>query len=333
MGVLSMPHFFLALIIILQNCAAFAADPLPAWNDGKTKSAIVQFVTKVSDEKNPGFIPVAERIAVFDLDGTLINEKPVFMQALFLDFLVDNAIYKNPALENDPDFKLFINRSGWKDYFTKTPWESTLKVYAATHTGMSQQLFSRMVQDYMESNPQFRRIIYAPMKELLHYLRAGGFKTYIITGSEGQFVRNFSESYFGVPPEQVIGTSWKTSVKEENGLLSVQRLPELETLNDKEQKVLAIDRFIGRKPVFAAGNDGNSGDIPMLRYTTQTGERPGFGLIIAHNDDKRESVYTDQDGATLKAAEKYRWTVARVKEDWKVLYSGAATANNAANIH
>lgn len=328
-----MLRYFLCAFAILHLSVAIAKEPLVSWNEGTAKAAIVQFVTAVSDEKNPGFVPVAERIAVFDMDGTLINEKPAFLQASFLDFLVDDAIFKNPVFEKDPDVRKLISRQGWKEYFDTVPWASTLKVFAATHTGMSQTLFSAMVKDYMQNNPHYRRNIYVPMRELLDYLRAAQFKIYIVTGSENQFVRAFSEDYFGIPSEQVIGSSWKTALKEEGDMLSIQRLPEMAHSNDKENKVLAIDLHIGRKPIFAAGNDGNAGDIAMLRYTTQPGKRSGFGLIVTHDDEKRESVYTDKNGATLAAAQKYRWTVVHVKEDWKRLYLTAEEANNRALTH
>lgn len=324
------PRVFFAIALCFISTASLAKDPLPSWNEGKTKAAIIQFVSAVSDEKNPGFVPVAERIAVFDVDGTLMNEKPIYLQANFLDFRVDDMGYKDPKIDKNPDILRFNERENWQDYFSKTPLDSIMKVYAITHTGMTQDVFAAIVEDYLQGNPQFLRTVYIPMRELLDYLRANGFKPYLVTGSETGFIRALSESYFGVPPEQVIGTSFKTSLEDKDGKLSILRLPEVGHYNDKQSKVLAIDLHIGRKPIFAAGNDGNAGDIYMLRYTTQTGGKPGFGLIISHDDDRRDATYTDKDGATMKAVGQYGWTKVSIKEDWKALFPTASNLSNPA---
>lgn len=327
---MSSRHIIRLLFIVswAVSCPVFAADPLPSWNEGKTKSAIIQFVTAVSDEKNPGFVPQAERIAVFDVDGTLMNEKPVYLQANFLEMRVDDMGFKDKKFNDDPDVLLFNKRESWKEYLAQTPLESIMHVYALTHTGMTKERFAAIVQDYFEGNPQFKRTVYIPMRELLDYLRANGFKPYLVTGSENDFIRGISEEYFGVPPEQVIGTSWKTALEDKDGKLSINRLPEVSHYNDKQSKVLAIDLHIGRKPIFAAGNDGNAGDIFMLRYTTQTGGRPGFGLIVSHDDNTRDASYTDKDGATMAAVEKFGWAVARIKEDWKTIFPTAGNVSN-----
>lgn len=334
----SIPHLFIPRLFIfvtfcLFSSASHAKDPLPSWNEGRTKAAIMQFVTAVSDEKNPGFVPVAERIAVFDVDGTLMNEKPIFMQANFLDFRVDDLGFKDKTFNDDPDVLRFNQRANWQEYFSSTPLESVMRVYALTHTGMSQDVFASIVEDYLEGNPQFARTVYVPMRELLDYLRANGFKPYLVTGSETGFIRRISEAYFGVPPEQVIGTSFKTNLEDKDGKLSILRLPEVGHYNDKQSKVLAIDLHIGRKPIFAAGNDGNAGDIYMLRYTTQAGGRSGFGLIVSHDDDRRAAAYTDKDGATMKAVEQHGWAKASVKEDWKTLFPSASNISNPAQMN
>lgn len=322
-----MKHVLLILLFISSPAYA-RSDALPSWNDGPTKTAIITFVQQAVDEQSEHYVPVAERIAVFDNDGTLMGEKPVFLQGNFLAFLAESAMDTNPTYAQDADFKALVERENWQRYFETTPWEKTLKIYAATHTGMTQTAFTKMVKDYLRVHEQYRRTVYQPMRELLDYLRANGFKPYIVTGSENQFVRAFSEEYFGIPPEQVIGTSWKTEVQEVDGRIEIKRLPEFSFYNDKKSKVEAIDHYIGRVPVFAAGNDGNAGDIYMLRYATQDKERPGFGLIVAHDDGKREAAYTDKDGATLAAARTYGWTVAHVADDWKTIFPAVSNRNS-----
>ncbi len=331
----SLTRVITLLVLCFTALPVHAADPLPSWNEGKTKAAIIQFVTAVSDEKNPGYVPPAERIAVFDVDGTLMNEKPIYLQANFLDFGVDNLSAEDSKVASDPDIIAFNKRDNWGSYFASTPVDTIMRVYALTHTGMTQATYDAIVADYLSINPQFTRTVYLPMRELLDYLRANGFKPYLVTGSENGFVRGLSEEFFGVPREQVIGTSFKTSLEDKDGKLSIMRLPETAHYNDKQSKVLAIDLHIGRKPIFAAGNDGNAGDIYMLRYTTQKGGRTGFGLIVSHDDDRRDAKYTDKDGATMKAVEEYGWAKASVKDDWKKVYPNVTNISKAkeANRH
>lgn len=323
-----MKRFFSVLLLICLPLQVFAKDPLPSWNEGQTKTAILSFVTRVTDEGSKGFVPPAERIATFDFDGTLMGEKPVFLQGSFLNFLAEKAMAENPSLADDPNFQALVNRDSWQQYFDTVPWDNTLKVYAATHTGMTQKVFSEMAKSYMQSHQQYRRTLFQPMIELLALLRENDFKPYIVTGSENQFLRAFAEEYLGFPPEQVIGTTWKTEVQEVDGKVTLKRLPEINFINDKKGKIQAIDLHIGRVPIFAAGNDGNAGDIYMLRYATQDKERPSLGLLVAHDDGMREAAYTDKDGASLAAAKQYGWSVARVKTDWKTIYPPIGNRNS-----
>lgn len=315
-----MRKFCYFFVILFYAGTAYGADPLPSWNNTDTKSAIVAYVTAVTTQGSARFVSVPRRIAVFDIDGTLMLEKPVFLQGLFLESLVKQKVIENPALAENPDYKALLEKKSWPEYLAHTPLESIMRLYYDTHTGMTQEEFTAMARRFLR--PFYNRsIVYQPMAELLSYLRSKQFKIYLVTGSETQFVRAFSQEFFNVPPEQVIGTSWKSELKEieKDKDVEVMRLPATNIYNDKRQKVLEIEERIGRKPIFAAGNDGNGGDIAMLRYTTQAG---GFGLVVVHNDWERERAYTDKDGMTQKAAAKFGWTLARVRSDWKRLFPG-----------
>jgi len=331
------------LALLLFANAAFA-DPLPSWNDGRTKKSIVEFVTKVTTAASPDFVPVPERIATFDNDGTLWSEQPVPVQ---LYFVIDRV----KALSDlHPEWK------------TKEPFASLLKgdlktalvggdhaileLFMATHTGMTDDEFERIVRDWIATakNPKtgrrFLDMTYQPMREVLAYLRANGFKTYIVSGGGIEFMRAWTEQAYGIPPEQVIGSSVKTRFEMRDGKPILVRLPELNFNDDKDGKPVAINQFIGRRPIMAFGN--SRGDEEMLEYT-QGGRGAHFELLVLHDDAAREFAYGPARGlpdvklgafppALDEEAKQNGWTVVTMKNDWKTIFPAPPSAVTAIDI-
>jgi len=304
-----------------------AADILKSWNDGAAKRAVVEFVGRVTREGGSDFVPVAERIATFDNDGTLWSEKPLPFQVFFAFDRVKALAPQHPE---------------WK---TKEPFASVLKgdlagvaasgekgvagLMMATHTGMTTEAFSQTVQDWIATarHPQTMRLytemVYQPMLELLAYLRANGFKTYIVSGGGVEFIRVISESLYGIPPEQVIGSSIKTKYEVRNGQAAIVRLPEIDFIDDKAGKPVGIYKLIARRPIAAFGN--SDGDFEMLEWTTSA---PGarLGVIVHHDDDAREFEYDrgSQMGRLVRGLDegpKRGWTIISIRNDWKAVYS------------
>jgi phosphoserine phosphatase len=306
----------------------YGQDPLPSWNDGATKTSITAFVAKVTKEGSPDFVPVAERIATFDNDGTLWCEQPMPVQLFFALDRVKELAPQHPE---------------WK---TKEPFASLLKgdvkgalaggehalveLLMATHAGMTTAEFEQIVKDWLATakHPKFKHTftacVYQPMIELLAYLRANGFKTFIVSGGGIEFMRPWAEKAYGIPPEQVVGSSIKTKFEMRDGKPVLVRLPAVNFIDDKDGKPVGILQHIGRRPIAAFGN--SDGDREMLEYT-QGGNGARFMLLVHHDDAAREYKYgveaklgTFSDALMAEAKDK-NWTVVSMKDDWKKVFA------------
>lgn len=302
------------------NAVATSGDPLPSWNDGTLKSDIIAYVKKVTAEGTPDFIPVENRIATFDNDGTLWAEKP-YVQELFAFYRVKKMVEANPALAQKQPFKAVVEKD--KTFFEKGGDKALIELVAATHTGMTEDEFEAAAKEffagaqYPGKNVPIKQIRYQPQLELLNYLRANGFKTFIVTGGTIELVRAISSDFYGIPKEQVVGTSFK--YKFDPAKNAVLREPALDLLNDKEGKPVGIQLHIGQRPVFACGNEGGAGDLAMLKYS-QGSKYPSFQLIVNHNDSIREYSYQEKDNLSLSTAAKNKYHVVSIKDDWKKVF-------------
>jgi phosphoglycolate phosphatase-like HAD superfamily hydrolase len=302
------------------------ADPLPSWNDGPAKKAILDFVARVTKEGGPDFVPVAERIATFDNDGTLWSEQPIYFQVEFAMARVKALADKHPEWKDKQPFKAALE--GDVKALASEGERRWVELITATHAGMTTEEFEEIVKDWLATarHPRFKRpytdLVYQPMLELLAYLRANGFKTYVVSGGGIEFMRPWTEKVYGIPPEQVVGTSIKTKFELRDGKPVLLRLPEIDFIDDKAGKPVGIGKFIGRRPIMAFGN--SDGDLEMLQWTTMT-KGPRFGLIVHHTDAEREWAY-DRDSfvgrldKALDDAPKQGWVVVDMKKEWKVIY-------------
>jgi phosphoglycolate phosphatase-like HAD superfamily hydrolase len=325
----------LAVLTVLPKTLLPAAaqtttgDPLPSWNDGAAKQSIVSFVAAVTREGSPDFVPVPQRIATFDNDGTLWSEHPMYVQ---LAFALDRAkamAPMHPEWKDKQPFKAVLD--GDMKALAESGEHGLMELIMVTHAGMTSDEFSKIVTDWLATarHPRFKRpyteLVYQPMLEVLAYLRANGFKTYIVSGGGIEFMRPWSDRVYGVPPEQVVGSSIKTRFETRQGRPDLFRLPEINFIDDKAGKPVGINQFIGRRPIAAFGN--SDGDLEMLQWTTMSGGRR-FGLIVHHTDAEREYAY-DRDTSygrldkALDAAAVNKWTVADMKNDWKVIFPPA----------
>jgi phosphoserine phosphatase len=301
-------------------------DPLASWNDRVAKERIVAFVRAVTDKTGKDFVPPAERIAVFDNDGTLWCEQPMYAQLVFAIDRVKTLAPDHPEWRDKPLFQAVLNndRKGIEAAGVK----GMLDLVTTTHAGMTTEEFAKIVTDWLAGarHPRFQRpytdLVYQPMLELLAYLRANGFKTYIVSGGGLEFMRPWTEKVYGIPPEQVIGSTIVTRFEIRDRRPVLIRLPEIEFVDDKENKPVAIDKIIGRRPILAAGN--SDGDLAMLQYTA-AGPGPRFCLYVHHTDAEREWAYDRQSGIGrlnkgLDEAKSRGWTVVSMKEDWKTIF-------------
>lgn len=299
---------------------ATSSDPLPSWNDGTLKKEIIAYVTKVTKEGSPDFIPKENRIATFDNDGTLWAEKP-YVQELFAFYRVKKMVETNPALAQKQPFKAVIEKD--KTFFEKGGDKALIELVAATHTGMTEDEFEASTKEffagakYPGKNVALKQIRYQPQLELLDYLRANGFKTFIVTGGTIELVRAISADFYGIPKEQVVGTSFK--YKFDDATNNIIRQPALDLLDDKIGKPVGIQLHIGQRPVFACGNEGGAGDLAMLRYS-QGSKYPSFQMLVNHNDSIREYNYQEKDNLSLNTAAKYKYHVISMKDDWKKVF-------------
>jgi len=263
----------------------WAADPLPSWNECASKESMVLFVERITKKDSPDFVPVADRIATFDNDGCLWSEQPIYFQLQFAIDRVKQLAPQHPEWKTEQPFQAVLEDD--KETLAQAGMEGLAKLIMATHAGMTTDEFSQTVRDWLKTarHPRFHRpydeLVFQPMLELLDYLRANGFKTYIVSGGGIEFLRVFAEEAYGIPPEQVIGSSIKTKFELREGEPVIVRLPEIDFIDDKEGKPVAINKFIGRRPIAAFGN--SDGDLQMLQWTA-AGEGPRFCLYVHHTD-------------------------------------------------
>jgi phosphoserine phosphatase len=306
---------------------ALALDPLPSWNNTPTKRAILEFVGRVSDPKSPEYVPPEDRIATFDNDGTLWSEKPLYFQFVFALDRVKALAPSHPEWKDEPAFRAALE--GNIPALLETGEKGALQVLMVSHAGMTASDYEQIVRDWIKTarHPRFNRpytdLVYQPMLELLAYLRALGFKTYVVSGGGIDFMRAWIEPIYGIPPEQTIGSSIKTRFEINDRKPVLVRLPEVDFVDDKAGKPVGIQRFIGRRPIAAFGN--SDGDLEMLQYTTG-GPGARFALIVHHTDAEREWAY-DRDSdvgrldKALDEAVAKGWTIVNMKRDWRVVYS------------
>jgi len=304
-------------------------DPLPSWNDTAARRAIVAFVHEVTDENGSGFVPVPERIAVFDNDGTLWAEQPVYVQLMFVMDRVKALAPEHPGWETEEPFASVLK--GDMNGALASGMDGLMKMLVATHTGMTTDEFDNTVSAWIATakhpmtGRHFTEMVYQPMLELLAYLRANGFKTFIVSGGGIEFMRPWAERVYGVPPEQVVGSTGKLKWEmREDGPVLV-KLPEIDMINDGEGKPVGIQLHIGRRPIAAFGN--SDGDLQMLEWTT-AGSSPRFAMLVHHDDSEREWAYDRKshigtlDRAWDEAVAK-GWTVVSMKDDWNTIYPPA----------
>jgi phosphoserine phosphatase len=321
---------FLAAVLACASACATPShqgtDPLPSWNDGPARRSIVAFVENVTKPGSPDFVPVAERIATFDNDGTLWGEQPLYFQAIFAFERVKALASEHPEWQTQEPFASVLR--GDARSALAGGEHALLELVMATHAGLTAEEFARIAREWLATAQHpttgrlYREMVYQPMLELLAYLRASGFKTYIVSGGGIEFVRAFSEEVYGIPPEQVVGSTIRTKYELRAGQPEIVRLPELDFLDDKDGKPLAIQRHIGRRPLMAFGN--SDGDFQMLEWTT-AGSGARFGLLVHHTDAGREWAYDREShigklAAGLDQARERGWIVADMQADWVRIY-------------
>jgi phosphoserine phosphatase len=308
------------------------SQPLPSWNDGAAKSAILDFVARVTKQGGIGFVPPAERVATFDNDGTLCCEQPLQTQFFFAFDRVKELSAKDPTIGERQPFKAVLER----DYNTLfgLGLQALYELAFATNAGMTDEEFDQVARGWLATakHPKFGRLFkectYRPQLELLAYLRDNGFKTYIVSAGGADFMRAFADEVYGVQREQVIGSSVKLRYEPGGDRVSLTKLPELSTFNDREAKPLSIGLHIGRRPLLAFGN--SDGDLPMMRYA-KSGAGPRLALLLHHDDAEREAAYDREfrlsplSEALDKAAD-YGINVVSMKRDWKVVFRSVAPA-------
>jgi phosphoserine phosphatase len=304
------------------------SDPLPSWNDGIAKQSIVDFVTAVTREGSPDFVPLPQRVATFDNDGTLWCEQPFPVQLFFVLDRVKAMAPMHPEWKEKQPFKAVLE--GDMKALAASGERGLVEMMMVTHAGMTTDEFAKIVTDWLAiaRHPKFKRpyteLVYQPMLELLAYLRANGFKTFVVSGGGIEFMRPWMERVYGIPPEQVVGSSIKTKFEMRDGKPVMVRLPELNFMDDKDGKPVGINQHIGRRPIAAFGN--SDGDLQMLQWTTLVGGSRRFGLIVHHDDADREYAY-DRTASlarldkALDAAALNNWTVVSMKADWKQVFA------------
>jgi phosphoglycolate phosphatase-like HAD superfamily hydrolase len=338
------PAVAIVCALAFTTTIARAADPLPSWNDGKAKQSIIDFVTKVTTPGSPDFVPVAERIATYDNDGTLWSEQPVPVQFYFVADRVKALAPQHPEWQNKEPFASLLR--GDVKAALEGGDHGLMELFMATHTGMTTDEFAQLVKDWIatakhpETGKRFIDMTYQPMLEVLAYLRANGFKNYIVSGGGIEFMRPWTEQAYGIPPEQVVGSSMKTKFELRDGRPVLVRLPQLNFNDDKGDKPVGINQHIGRRPIAAFGN--SRGDQEMLEYN-QAGSGAHFELLVLHDDATREYAYGPALGlpdvklgaftqAVYDEAQKEGWTVVSMKNDWKQVFPAGQSPATAIDI-
>ena len=315
-----------ALCAVLWANACMAADPLPSWNDGAAKQHIEAFVKKVTTAGSPDFVAPADRVAVFDNDGTLWAEQPIYFQLFFVLDQVKAQSPQHPEWKTTEPFKSAL--SGDMKGLAATGDKGAMELMAATHSGMTTDAFARSVNQWIATarhpttHRAFTEMVYQPMLELLHYLRDNGFSTYIVSGGGQDFMRAWVPAVYGIAPAQIIGSEGELKFEMQDGKPVLTKLPKVALINDGPGKPVGIERFIGAKPIFAFGN--SDGDQQMLEWT-MSGDGARFAGLVHHTDAAREWAY-DRDSKigkldkALDEAMAKDWTVVDMKQDWKVIY-------------
>jgi phosphoserine phosphatase len=313
------------LALLLLASAALAAAPLPSWNDTAPKKAIVAFVEKVTKPDSQGFVPVEKRIATFDNDGTLWTEQPLAFQFYFISDRIKALAPQHPEWKSKEPFASMLK--GDMNSALAGGMSALAEMIIATQSGITTDEFEKLVTDWIAiaRHPQTKRLytemVFQPMLELLAYLRANGFKTYIFSGGSSDFMRVFSEKVYGVVPEQVIGSSIKTNFELRSGIPVLVGMPELNFISAGNGKPVGIQYHIGRRQIASFGNSDN--DLPMMQWTA-AGDVPNFCLYVHHTDAEREWAYDRKSGDPfdkgLDEALAKGWTVVDMKNDWKIIY-------------
>jgi phosphoglycolate phosphatase-like HAD superfamily hydrolase len=314
-------------VVVAYTGASAQGDPLPSWNDGAAKKSITDFVTRVTTQGGADFVAPPERIAVFDNDSTLWCEQPDYFQALFALDRIRAMAPQHPEWKDKEPFKAFL--SGDKAALAAQDEQALVVLVEAAHSGMTTDQFSRSVADWLAQarHPRYKRpyneLVYQPMVELLDYLRANGFKTFIVSGGGVEFMRVWADKAYGIPPEQVVGSSGVTQFEiAADGRPVLMKLAKIDFVDDGPGKPVGINRFIGRRPIFAFGN--SDGDLQMLQWTVAgAGER--FAGLVHHTDAEREYAYDrpSKIGQLDKAwdeAKQRGWTLVDMKQDWKTVF-------------
>ena len=314
------------LLAFVGATAIAAQGPLPSWNDGPTKQVMVEFVERVTKKGSPDFVPVPERIAVFDNDGTLWAEQPFYFQGLFVIDRIKVLAPQHPEWKTTEPFASVLK--GDMKGVVSSGEKGLLELIAATHAGMTTDEFAGIVQNWLATarHPKYNRpyneLVYQPMLELLDYLRTNGFKTYIVSGGGVEFVRVFTEKVYGIPPEQVVGSSGKLKFELSDGQPVLIKLAEIDFVDDGPGKPVGISKFIGRQPILAFGN--SDGDLEMLQYTAG-GDGARLMLILHHDDAVREYVYDRKSHVgkldkALDEAQQRGWIVVSMKNDFGIVF-------------
>jgi hypothetical protein len=317
---------FLFAVMVAASTAAAGTDALPSWNDGAAKSAIIAFVQSATDKSSVKFVPPEQRIAVFDNDGTLWASHPIYVQLAFALDRVKALAPQHPEWKDKQPFKAVLE--GDLKTVMAGGEHGLLEIIMATHAGMTTDAFSQIALDWLATakHPKTGRLytemVYQPMLELLAYLRGNGFKTFIVSGGGIEFMRPWTERIYGVPPEQVIGSSIKTKFELRDGTSVLVRLPEINFIDDKAGKPVGINQHIGRRPIAAFGN--SDGDIEMLQYT-DSGKGAHLEMLVLHDDARREYAYTcdTKVGRLCKGlalAKERGWQIISMKNDWKTIF-------------
>lgn len=322
-----MKPIHLSLALLALSIRSLQADPLPSWNDTSPKKEIIEFVTKVTTEGSSNFVPIPERVATFDNDGCLWAEQPVYFQVFFIIDRIKALAPEHPEWNEQEPFASIL-KGDLKGALAGGE-EALLALALETHGGMTTEEFDAIASEWIETakHPKtgklFSEMVYQPMLELLTYLRANDFKTFIVSGGGIDFMRPWTERVYGIPPEQVVGSSVKTKFELRDGKPVITRLKELNFIDDKEGKPIGIQTHIGRRPIFSAGN--SDGDLQMHQWT-QAGDGLRFSLYVHHTDEVREWAY-DRDSHIgrfnkgLDEAREKGWTIIDMKKDWETVFA------------
>jgi hypothetical protein len=302
-------------------------DPLPTWNEGSNKQPIINFVNRTTKEGSPDFVPVIDRIACFDNDGTLWSEQPMYFQLAFAIDRVKSMAQKHPEWKTTQPYKALLE--GDMKTVMAEGEKALMQIVMTTHSGMTTGEFDQVVKEWINTATHpgtkklYKEMVYQPMLELLDYLRANGFKTYIVSGGGIDFMRPWTQEVYGIPAEQVIGSSVKVKYEIIDGQPVLIKLPVINSIDDKEGKPVNIHQHIGKQPVFTAGN--SDGDYAMLQWTSTAKGYPRFGMIVHHTDSLREYAYDRKSHIGnlekgLVDAAKYNWLIVDMKIDWVKIY-------------